>query len=307
LTINEFVKFQKYIMDLALEKRFQEALVKIEQAKSQYTSKIDRLGHWKASIYCIIGETDKAIAELNEVLEKGLWWNPSILLSDTELAPLKELSAFKSIIENCESLYIENKKNCKMKLVVTGNEDAKTAITSLHWKGSNITDFAEQIGTREVLNQFLVSFVQSSQLFSHECFSWDDYKIAKKDVLESFTQLEEDYRLEGKSNVLLGASQGGALAINLCLDHSLPKVDKVIAVVPAIEDLTKLEEAVKNGNRSVKCCIITGDKDPYYENVLKAVEIFKNYNITCELIVEEGLGHALPTNFNKMLNDYVNL
>ncbi|NDI35317.1 hypothetical protein EPK97_11170 [Chengkuizengella sediminis] len=50
-------------------------------------------------------------------------------------------------------------------------------------------------------------------------------------------------------------------------------------------------------------CIITGDKDPYYDQALEIVDVLKDQNIPCKLIIQEGMGHSLPENFPKLFQD----
>jgi predicted esterase/molybdopterin converting factor small subunit len=304
LSINEFVKFQQQVVDLAGKKEFHSTLVLIEEAKAKFPLKVDRLGHWKAQIYCILGENDKAIKELNEVVKNGLWWNPAILQHDNELAPLRELEAFQKILNICEEKYEHEKQTSKSKVDIIGNSDSTTVITAIHWRGSNNKDFMEQIGTSEVLDSYLLQFVQSSQLFSYNCYSWDDLEVAKRDVKNTVQLLEQVESKKGKTNILLGASQGGELAITLCLDEGL-NIDKAILVVPAIKDLEALEEKLIKMDKPFNCVIITGDEDPFYDNLCKAVELFKKYNINYHLYVEKGLGHELPINFELQIHKAV--
>jgi len=87
---SRFTNIQQKAVNLVQEENYTDAVLLLEKAKAQFPGKLDRLGHWKAGIYMLQGNNDKAISELSEVLDQGLWWNPELLTNDTELQPLKD-------------------------------------------------------------------------------------------------------------------------------------------------------------------------------------------------------------------------
>ncbi|MDP5274948.1 DUF3089 domain-containing protein [Chengkuizengella axinellae] len=305
MSIINFIKVQQQAIKLIEEKNYEEALILLEDAKVKFPNKLDRLGQWKAETYCLLGENEKALYELNEVLEKGLWWNPVILKNFAqELGPLKELEDFKLIIEKCREIYDLQKQSSKPDLKVKGNENAEIALFALHWKGSNTDDFSQQLAEINTSNEYLLGFPQSSQLLSHHCYSWDDPDIAKRDLVETFKQFKNRYNLKEKENVILGASQGAKVAIEMTLDQEILGVNRFIAIVPGFQDVKRTEYLIRNhSNKNIRGCIITGDKDPFYDQTLKIIDVLKSENIPCKFIVQEGMGHTLPEDFPKVFQD----
>ncbi|MBN8208121.1 DUF3089 domain-containing protein [Bacillus sp. NTK071] len=302
----KFVDLQKHVIELVQEDRSTEALMVMEEAKKNYPNKIDRLGHWKANLYSIEGKSEEALAELNQVLASGFWWNPEILTTDPELGILKNSSEFKNIVSKCQLMFEEGKEAAHAELKVLGNSLADTVIFPLHWKGSNIEDFSKQWSEEVLISNYLLGIPQSSQLFSYACYSWDDIDIASRDVRTTFNEFEKSYNLNGKDIIIAGASQGANIAAQLSLKSDVEEFDEFIAIVPAFE-ISELENILTtNLNGKARGCIITGDKDPYYENVLKAVTLFEAYNIPCKLIVIKDMGHTLPNDFQEVLEEAVN-
>lgn len=301
----KFTDLQKYVIELVQEDRITEALSVMEDAKKSFPNKIDRLGHWSASLYAIGGKQERALAELNEVLAKGLWWNPDLLTSDPELDILKDSPEFQNIVERCHSIYGKEKEATCAELKVLGNPLAEMAIFPLHWKGSNIEDFSLQWSEEKILDKYLLGIPQSSQLFSYACYSWDDKEMAMRDVSTTFNEFEKNYNLKDKEIILAGASQGANMAAQMCLKSDIEAFDDFIAIVPAFE-IDELEKVITTSlNDKARGCIITGDKDPFYESVMKAITLFDAHHIPCKLIVIKGLGHSLPEDFPEVLEEAV--
>jgi predicted esterase len=302
----DFSKIQHAAMSLVQEENYEAALKLLEEAKPFFTEKLDRIGHWKSGIYMLQGKHKDALSELEEVLNKGLWWNPVILENDSELQPLKGTKEFQAILEVCSKRYEEEKSGSHASLQVQGNPKAETSILALHWKGSNAKDFAEQWSKEVILSRYLIGFSQSSQLFSYNCYAWDDPNIAEADIVETYNHFKEKYELLSNMTILAGASQGGNKSIELALQENAVDVLGFVALVPAITDIEAMEKLVRESvNSSVRGCVITGDQDPFYEKTVEAVDALNANGVACKLIVNEGLGHQLPEEFSNQLTEAV--
>ena len=186
----------------------------------------------------------------------------------------------------CKEKYEAEKKNAKASLQVVGNPQANTSIFALHWKGSNAKDFTEQWSESAILSKYLLGFPQSSQLFSYECYSWDNQDVAEKDVTDTFNKFKKNYNLAAKQNIIAGASQGGKTAIELSLKNNSANFNGFIAIVPSCESTEEIEEILQlNCEIKVRGCVITGDKDPFYDKTLKTVDILRENGVPCKLIV----------------------
>jgi predicted esterase len=298
-----FIELQSQVIDLVEKKANKEAFLLMEQAKEKFPQKRDRLGHWIASLYVLEGKHQEALAELHEVIQHGLWWNPEILSSDPELSALKSYAEFNTILMTCQRMYEAEKESSHAHYSTLGNQEAETVLFPLHWKGSNIKEFSQQWADPK-LNYFM-GFPQSSQLFSYQCYSWDDTSTAFHDVKTTYQEFSQKNNVSKKMSILAGASQGGNIATQMSLRADVEEFHHFIAIVPAF-DLKALQEILKNQlNPHVRGCIITGDQDPFYETVLEAVQLFETYQIPCKLIVKEGMGHEFPSDFPNVLEEAV--
>lgn len=302
----EFVKIQKNAVNLVQEEQLEESQLLLEAAKIKFPERLDRIGHWKAGIFMLQGKRREAISELKEVVNRGLWWNPEILMNDEELEPLKGSREFNEIINRCAEMYDKDKESISASLQVEGNPQANTAIYSLHWKGSNAKDFASQWSDPEILSSYLMGFVQSSQLFSFNSYIWDEWDVVEKDVSKVFHEFHETYHLKEKVNIISGTSQGGKAAIELILKNKFLGFKGFIALVPSFTDCEDIKSILQdNLETNVRGCVITGDQDPFYDQTVKVVNELNENGVSCKLIINKEMGHELPHDFAHQIHEAV--
>ncbi|WP_082233105.1 hypothetical protein [Halobacillus massiliensis] len=304
--MKSFIDIQQEAFNLVKNKKYGEVLDLLENAKKEFPLKMDRIGHWCAGIHILQDNHGKALEELRDVLNHGLWWNPVILQNDPDLNPIKNSKEFSAVIKDCTTSYQKEKKEASAYLEVKGNQESPVSLLALHWKGSNSSDFADQWDKHAIHAKYLTAYLQSSQLFSYNCYSWDDYKTAEKDIRSNFQEYQKKYSSRNQTHIIAGASQGGKTAIEFILQEKKADFKGFIAVVPSFTNTMELEEALnKTPSPKIKGCVITGTEDPFYEQTLQAVEMLNDNGINCRIIVKEGMGHTLPNDFSSILQEAV--
>lgn len=296
---SKFVELQKEIFHLFEQEKYNKVHSLIEKVQEEFPERLDKTIFWKACVYSKQGNPQKAIAVLEEGLNKGIWWNPLTLIYDEDLRNLQNIEKFKMIVNRCQEILNNLKRTSKPQLFIYGNDKSNTGIFSLHWRGSNVKDFAPYWFDNELLDQFLFGFPQSSQIFGYNAYCWDNKDIAVEEITTLFKRFKEKYN--SKQEIIAGASQGGRLAIELSLYGNILETKGFIAVIPSIQDVTALENLLVGNKSTIKGCIITGDQDPFYNKTVELVKIFEKNNLQCKFIVKEGLGHFFPADFTDLL------
>lgn len=303
LATNNFVALQKEIFHAFNKRKFNEIHSLIDKAQSEFPERLEKTLFWRACAYSLENKLEKAIQALKKGLEKGIWWNPQTLTGDSDLKSLHKLEAFQTIVQKCEQFLEKKNPEAKPQLFTYGNHTANTGIFSLHWRGSNVDDFAPYWLDTNTLKEYYFGFPQSSQVYGYNAYKWDHPEIATKDILYTFEQFKG--QSNAKNVILAGASQGGKLAIEFSINKNVD-VTGFIAVIPAIQDLSQFEKHLKeNPVSGIKGCIITGDEDYFYEKTVELTQLFKKYNLPCKFIVKEGLGHFFPADFTNLLKEAV--
>lgn len=299
----KFVELQKELFSLFELEKYNEVHSLIERAQVDFPERLDKTIFWRACVYSIQGNEENAIAVLKEGLKKGVWWNPLTLIRDPDLNNLQNNEEFKMIVNECREILKNHKYITQPQLFTYGNEKSNTGLFSLHWRGSNVKDFAPYWFDNGLLDDFLFAFPQSSQVFGYNAYCWDNQNIAVEEISGSFSDFKEKYKT--KQDIIAGASQGGKLAIELSLNGNILGTKGFIAVIPAIQDVASLESLLMGNENKIKGCIITGDKDPFYNKTVELVKLFEKNNFQCKLMVKEGLGHFFPADFTDLLKEAV--
>ncbi|MGM9950977.1 MAG: DUF3089 domain-containing protein [Lysinibacillus sp.] len=299
-----FIELQKELFSLFGNGDIDDALLLIDRIKTEFPERLDKIVFWEACAFSIQGKKEEAVAALRTGLIEGVWWNPYILTADPDLKGLQAHDGFREIVKKCEEIFSGQKKSAAPELFVYGNHQSEIGLFAMHARGTNVKDFAPYWLNEKGEDLYLYGFPQSSQIFGYHAYCWDDQETAVKEIVQAYKDFKRISHT--KSDIIGGASQGGKLSIELSLSKKLPAINGFIAVIPAIKDLAPIEALLKdNEYSSLKGCIITGDQDPFYKNVLELMSLFEKSHIDCKLIVKEGLGHFFPQDFPELLSEAI--
>ncbi|TFD94337.1 alpha/beta hydrolase [Jeotgalibacillus sp. R-1-5s-1] len=299
----KFVELQKELFSLFELEKYDDIHLLIDQAQGGFPDRLDKTTFWRACAYAAQENEKNAIAALEDGLNQGVWWNPLVLTYDRHLKTLKDIAAFKVILEECQKILENHIHISKPELFTYGHDQSDTGLFSLHMRGSNVETFAPYWFDDRLLDDLLLAFPQSSQVFGYNAYCWDNPSIAVNEITESYKDFKENFNT--KQDIIAGASQGGKLAIELSLKGNTLGTKGFIAVIPAIQDVAALEGLLKGNTHDLKGCIITGDQDPFYNKTIEFVKFLEDNQFPCKLIVKEGLGHFFPDDFTELLREAV--
>ncbi len=262
-----------------------------------------RTDYWRICLLTRLQKIDDALLVLEKALEVGMWWSEQTLRSDPDLEPLQGLPDFERMVAVCKERHAAAQAVSKPALVVRGPAQAarpyplliaphamgSTAEPDLgHWKNA-------------CTKGWLVAAVQSSQLAWPGAYAWNDRDKGQEEVIGQFENLCAQYPVDRSRVIVGGMSQGGALAIRLALNGSLP-ARGFLAVVPGMIDRQLLETwAGTARDCPVRSYLVAGGRDPRHEFFKQTCEILREHDIPCRMEDHPELGHEFPPDFEKSL------
>ncbi|MBM7095252.1 MULTISPECIES: hypothetical protein [Alteribacter] len=293
-----FVDLQREAFSAFEQKDYEGVRKLVKKIDGAFPKQRHRTVMWKMCSFALEGERDKAFEIGFEALDEGIWWNPDRIKEEPGLADLQEDPRFETFVARCRVKYNEERDTRDPVLVSMGNPLSHQRLFAIHWRGDDAESFSEYFETTPRLADWHMGFPQSSQVHGYSRFCWDDEEKALMVLKKSYEAFDE-ISVGGGETLLCGASQGGKLAIDLALRHQPVPHHCFFAVVPSIKDLKAYESLLKEGVCSkVKGYILTGENDPYLQQQRALHQLLLDYDVPCQFVVVEGLGHDFPENFN---------
>lgn len=250
-----------------------------------------------------VADYQGAVERLRDGIQVGLWWPAEWLETDPDLTPLRGNSEWKGIVAECERLRLCEQLRSRPRLFVRmpSNEsvdDNLPCVFAIHWRGDNAREFGDAWRALTEHGYVLV-LAQSSQVFGPNSYCWDNSDLAEREVLEMWESLQQFVPCDPRRTYVAGVSQGGTLALRLLAQL---KPAACVAIVPWLIDLPSLNASLSDVNhRNVRGAIWTGTDDPGCGDAKVLHRTMSAKGFDWELIVEDGLGHALPPDFDRKL------
>ncbi len=310
----KFETLQKLVFSYYGKCKYEKALDIARIAAEGFPDELSRTSYWRACLYSLLGRQQEAIEVLRSALAKGIWWSPRAMQLDADFDGIKDTKAFEEILEDCRFYEERARKNSIPEvLVITPNKYTRGHIYpllfSIHWHNGNPQEFSRLWRYNSAFSSFILAFPQSSQATGVNEYCWDDEEASHRDIQELYNRVLKGYAVDTGCIIAAGASQGGKLALDMALKYNNDTVKGFIVFIPTLKEFESYIPYIKGAAaKNIRGCIITGDQDYYYSNVLTLNNCFKRFGLSCKLITLPGMGHFFPDDYEKKIKlavDYI--
>ena len=278
------------------------ALAFAEQASDRFPERAKQVLHWRICLTAVNGKQEQSLQLFKEALTQGYCYPPTALEKEPDLVSLRDVAAFKELLEMNNQRFAEIQANARPELLVVPSAQQATTyplLIALHGNASTAHDTSKYWADLTAQG-WLLALPQSSQLIGPgECI-WDNREQGCGEVREHFAALTRTYAIDPERVVLGGFSNGGGLAIWMALHQSM-KTRGFIALGPSLtatelEALTALFDIqIPTGLRGY---IIVGEEDTWsLETSRKIVKLLQAHDLSCKLEILPGLDHSYPSHF----------
>ena len=268
----------------------------IELFKKAFISRPDysALAYNISCCYALQHEKDSAITWLEKAIELGAYK----FSDDEDFASLKKDKRFQELEKIAEQKIKELESKEWVPIIVLPEEfkeeNQYPIVIALHGFGGNPVNLSKTLepGVRPL--DFILCCPYGSEVRGSTSFSWGDYEVSEKRILEALEFLKENYKIDTENIILFGYSRGGARVFYTGL--KIPEVFSAIISVTGYydEDFDDFleQEAVKD----TKIYMMIGEKYRSLESNKRAEKIMKEKGISVKLVIYPELGHAFPPN-----------
>lgn len=202
---------------------------------------------------------------------------------------------------------------------------------NLHGDGDNIAYHKEFWKAEELLNKgFIVVYIQSSQLISHNGYSWtktvfyspdqknwpdleqirpisqssyeirECYDSAYDEIKRCYDAISNEYSIDENSIIIGGFSGGATAAIDIAMTNTVP-VKGFIALCSAKPNSFTKDNIEELLHRGVKGVFMEGEKDVPVPKVDEMMKDFDDIGVPYQYYINDGIGHWYPDDLNDKL------
>jgi dipeptidyl aminopeptidase/acylaminoacyl peptidase len=221
--------------------------------------------------------------------------------------PYKDLKIFRDFLAKNTAIRLEKQRISKPKLVVSipeGYDPAKTypLFIALHGGGENIENFRAEWTSNRLQSDFLVAYLQSSQVVSMDGFGWtEDLELAKREIRDAFETVSGAYPVDGSRVIIGGFSSGGVASLETSLAGILPLAGFVVLCPGRPDGFTaaRVKEAARRGLRGT---LLTTEMDQRIEEQKAMAQLMDREGLPCEFIVTPDIGHWYPEDLGAQID-----
>jgi predicted esterase len=303
-----YSEMRKHLGELFQQKKYKEAAELLESVLDRFPGHIEANTYNLALAYGFLKEYEKGTDALLYGLEHGIFFN-RYAFGNKLFAPFKELKKFSRFLDMNEIKIKEAQKNTKYELsIVTPEgytkEKKYPLFIALHGGSGNNEGFKQVWKSEKLENEFIVAFIQSSQVVSMAGFTWEDHELSRKEVREAYLRVIEEYPVNTEEVIIGGFSAGGAATLEIILNDSIPVEGFVVLCPPKTESFT--EENIKEANkRGLRGTILTTEMDPRLPEQKEMVKVFEAEAFPHKFVVTPDIGHWIPKDLNIQIDEAI--
>ncbi len=305
----EYKALDKSIDELYGEGKYEEAIEQLEASYNQFPDFDYELKTYTLYLYRQIKNSGKCIELLKEGVGKGYIYG----LQWSSWDYLRDHPQWDEIEKKNEENRAVASDESKMEYRVykpEGYDEYKSypLMILLHGDGNgcNIEDFSKEWKPETFTNKgFIVAYLQSSYPECSNGFGWtNDYGRARKDILEGYNKVCEEFSVD-MDNIHLGGFSGGAeVALSIMLENTVP-ARGFLALCPDETEGFCEKNMMDAKKRGIRLAILEGEKSGEVLFQQEFIRSAKKNDIPCIHKINENAGHCVPENWNAILDETV--
>ena len=300
-----YAEFRAGLMELYNAEKYAEAAKMIEDNYDSFPGEEWKMSFNMAAVCTHLEDYEKGIEYLSMAQDKGQWFNTWAFQGDF-WAPYREAEGFDRILARNNEMKEEVQKTAKMKMEVSTPGELEEGrnyplFIALHGGGENIEAFKPNWKSNVMESEFIIVYVQSSQVVSMTGFSWEEQEVTKKELKEAYDKVCAGYPVDTAEVIVGGFSSGGYASLVATFFEAVPVKGFVILCPPMPDNITEAE-ATKARERGVRGTLITTELDRRVPDQRKMADLFRDTGLQYQFIITPDIGHWYPENLPEMID-----
>ena len=297
-SLSSYEQMRARLGELYQQQKYTDAADLLDKALGRFPEHI-KANTFNLALMCShLEQYDRGVKALLYGLERGIWYG-LYDFTHTLWDPYRETKAFRDFLERNDGFRLEAQRRARPELKVQApkgytTENRYPLFIALHGGGENMTAFSRNWRSETLESEFIVAYLQSSQVVSMDGFGWtEDINLAKKEIFEAYQKILTEHSVDMDRILIGGFSSGGVAALMVTLDETLP-VAGFVVLCPAKPEGFTAEKVRAAAERGVRGTLLTTELDRRLEDQKAMATLMELESFPCEFIVTPDIGHWYP-------------
>lgn len=250
-----------------------------------------------AALHVADGNTQAAIGIFTDGMKKGEWYTKEVLLQVFPDIFKPVIGDLTLIFDRWAEMRAKDEAASKIPPLFTypshHNPSTPTPLfLSLHGSGETAAWYKNKWHTSGLEQGFICAYPQSSCLCAHNQPSWDDHARRRMEIPQTVSLAAEKNRIDYKSSVIGGFSQGGGIALEYALTNVLG-IQNCIALCPTVPPIKP--EHIQSADGAPRIYLILGSKDERTNTRVETLtKILRDSGVAYKTVMAPDLAHGFP-------------
>ncbi|MCU0244879.1 MAG: hypothetical protein MUE80_09240 [Acidobacteria bacterium] len=306
----DYRDMRAYVGELFAQKKYAEAAALLESVLDRYPDKVMANSFNLAAARVYLGQADGAVEALEEGLRRGVFyglWDFTAAFWD----PLRGTPRFEAFLAaNRAKVDEASGKAVLLTDVVTpeGYDPARRypLFIALHGGGETMADLKPLWTSPRLRSEFIVVYVQSTQVAGMNGFHWQDAALTRRDVGSAYKKVVAEYPVDTARVLIGGFSSGGYGAMVTAFADPFP-VRGFVALCPSVPEDLGDEAILAAKSRGLRGTLLTTGLDQRVEAQRALAGRMATLGLAVEFHETPNIGHWFPEDFAARLDRAIGL
>lgn len=298
----DFERIEARVFRLYGEEAFEEAAVWVDQLERDHPEHGGKLAFWKACLRSRAGDAKGALQTLRNAVDSGHWYSDASF-EDEDLALIRNESEFSRIVTTSNRAREQYLSQYRDMVVIEPDGTPAGALIAFHRAaGTPIRSLHHWRSAAEV--GWLLAMPWAEHVLESDSHLWLDQDLQNLDVAASrrvgsqaLQGLQHEFGFGVDQLVLAGFSQGGAVALLLAVDGTIP-ASRVLVIGSSLRYLEALDEMNDARASNLRIHFLAGERERNIDTTRQVAERLEDQGVAVTVDIRPGLGHMLPEEFD---------
>lgn len=283
---------------------YQQALDLITAVEARFAVYRPVLIGWKMGLVAMLGDTEDAVAMLDDAVSDGIWFHEEALRQSPDVAALQDIPRFQALVERCAVMRQQAEAAAAPQRQVWTPGSAPEPwplLIALHGNLGSLAAFAPYWDSLPGRG-WLAALVQSScPTWVSGFYDWPEDEQPLAELRQHYDAITGQYPVDPARVVVAGYSMGGQIAMQAALNGTIP-ARGFIGVEGWVFDLDRVPPLLESGaNPGLRVYLVTGQGGQFRDDAPRLCELLRAHGIACEVETTRVKRHGFPADFEDVV------